>query len=388
MRRVFYLTRSYLPDQSGGILMRVAAVNFLRDKGYQVIVVTPGSNNKIVQQDDIWYIPHNMKLPKRLSMKLNALYAQYGIYEDYLDPWVKQAYDYLKGHLSNDDIIFATCGGELGNIKLGSLLKRIINCKFIVNFRDPLNHSLVNNMKTHGNFYVSREENEKKYLSNADMIVTSNQSHLKSLKTKYPELSSKLTNNYFGYMEKANLLPRQANNELKIAYSGTFTATQRPEILAQAIEALKRDNLKLQAYFIGQYQQYPPIFNYTNQNMFIPFMPHAEYVEFMLKNIDVGLISLADDYFGACVPSKLYEYINLGIPIIGALPEGDAMDIINKNQYGIACRYDDNISLQNAIRKMTDRNIYNEFRKNILRDRDIWFMGERIKEVVGWMQAL
>ena len=32
-----------------------------------------------------------------------------------------------------DDYIFATSGGELGNVKLGSLLKNKLNCKLIIN---------------------------------------------------------------------------------------------------------------------------------------------------------------------------------------------------------------------------------------------------------------
>ena len=63
-------------------------------------------------------------------------------------------------------------------------------------------------------------------------------------------------------------------------------------------------------------------------------MPHNEFLKFMIENIDIGFVSLANDYLGACVPSKIYEYINLGLPIIGALPNGDGLDIINKNNYG------------------------------------------------------
>lgn len=33
---------------------------------------------------------------------------------------------------------------------------------------------------------------------------------------------------------------------------------------------------------------------------------------------------------------QIYEYINLELPIIAALPYGDAADIINNNKFGFA----------------------------------------------------
>jgi len=55
----------------------------------------------------------------------------------------------------------------------------------------------------------------------------------------------------------------------------------------------------------------------------------------MNVSIDVGSVSLFNDYLGACVASKIYEYINLEIPIISALPLDDGKDIINAIGYCI-----------------------------------------------------
>ena len=98
-------------------------------------------------------------------------------------------------------------------------------------------------------------------------------------------------------------------------------------------------------YYIGNSKNYEPL----NKN--IHFVD-----EFMCENIDIGFLSLVKDYYGACVPSKLYEYLNLEVPIIAALPEGDALDIINTKSYGKACIYDDIKGLKNIIKFYKDKN--------------------------------
>ena len=108
----------------------------------------------------------------------------------------------------------------------------------------------------------------------------------------------------------------------------------------------------------------------------------------MIENIDIGFVSLTNDYLGACVPSKIYEYINLALPILAALPNGDGQNIINQNSYGISCKYYDINGLKNALKKFKDKNFVNKCQNNILRDRDKWFMKNRILEVDSWLRAL
>ena len=71
----------------------------------------------------------------------------------------------------------------------------------------------------------------------------------------------------------------------------------------------------------------------------IPRLGHQEYLNYLIDEVDIGFLSLSRDYFSACVPAKLYEYINVCKPMLAALPESDGKDIINKNHYGIAVDY-------------------------------------------------
>jgi len=156
---------------------------------------------------------------------------------------------------------------------------------------------------------------------------------------------------------------------------------QDPQTLYEAYKILKNRYL-IKIYFIGDSSNYKPFFNIKDENViFIPHLKHDKFLEFMFKNIDVGFLSLVNDYLGACVPSKLYEYINLTLPIVASLPYGDSFDIINYNSFGKAVHYSDISLLCDSIIKFTDKRYLNEIKNNIISQKDIWSMSNKINEV-------
>jgi len=382
---IWFLTRSLYPYQkTGGGQIRLGQIKFLENLGYKIKIVMPHYNlNRLNIQDNIIQIPMNY------SVRLHSYMERLGINEDYLDKWVENAFDYLKDKVKKEDVVFATSGGELGMIKLGSQLKLKTDCRFIVNFHDPLDYSLVNGLKLDNKFHVSREKQEYKYLKNSDFIVTSSNSYKLSLQTKYPSMKDKMVNNYFGYIEKIQLLNKSVNvsDKLKIAYVGIMGSLQKPEILYEIYKKCDIDNVEI--YFVGDYKKYKPLHNIEDENVkFIDYMPHEDFLKFMTQNIDIGFVSLTSDYLGACVPSKIYEYLNLGLPMIGALPDGDGKDIINDNSYGIACKYDDLDGLIKGMKKFSDKEYLVSIKNNIIKNRDSWSMEHRIKEVNDFLKRL
>jgi len=380
--KIYYLTRSYSPYQKGGgPLMRTSAVAHLQELKWDISVVMPNYNSKeLIIENNIIQIPFK----GTHIQKLTTLLERVGVYEDYLDKWIIDAYDYLKKSITRDDIIFSTSGGELGMIKLGSLLKEESGCKFIVNFRDPLNYGEMNGLKKDKKFHVSREKALQKYIYNADLILTSSQFYEKILKLKFPYLKNNIINNYFGYIKpiNTNKYIKKTSNKLRIAYSGSMiSAVQKPETL---YSIFKKVNFKIdiEIYFIGDYHINQTLTKINSKNIkFIDFMPHEEFLKFMYENIDVGFLSLANNYYGACIPSKFYEYINLELPILAALPNGDASDLINANGYGYSCHYNDIDSLANALVQLNEKKQRKQFSSNIIKDKNKWAMETRIKEV-------
>ena len=195
--RLFYITRSYAPyDEGGGALMRRWTVDYLTDMGWDVQVVRPEyKQRRYYKKENVLNIP----FAQRYRQKLLSLLERIGWHEDYLDPWVKSSFPYLLKIIKKEDMIFCTSGGELGTIKLGSILKEKIGCKLIVNFRDPLNYGYMQGIRRDMKPHVGRIGAQRKYLSNADLIVTSSKRYCKILQSGFPELGDKIHSNYFGF---------------------------------------------------------------------------------------------------------------------------------------------------------------------------------------------
>ncbi len=378
--KIWYLTRSLYPYQKGGgPLLRQGQIDFLRELGWKLEVITPNYHTK-----DFLIDAHTAQIPfkRKYIQKLTSILERTGIYEDYLDKWIDEAFKYLKDKIKKEDIVFATSGGELGMIKLGSLLQKEIGCKFVINYHDPLNYGYMNGLRRDKKFHIGREKAHEKYMANSDLILTSSQYYADVLAQRFTYLSDKIVNNYFGYIQKLEIdkYQKKSSTKINIAYVGTMGVTQSPELLYQSWKALDDDEIEI--YFLGDVSNYTPLQSINEKGVhFIDFMPHDKFLEFMCEHIDIGFVSLVSDYFGACVPSKIYEYINLGLPMIGALPKGDGMDIINNRGYGLASNYNDVALLTKNIQKMKNKSYLEEIKKKILEERDEWSMQSRIVKV-------
>lgn len=384
--KIWFLTRTLYPYQkTGGGQIRLGQINALNELGWDVIVVIPNYGKSEYRIDkNIWCtpFPNSLKWANRLQ--------RIGFYEDFLDPWVESTYEYLKQKITKKDFLFATSGGELGPIKLASLLKEEIGCKVIINFHDPLSYSIIDGLKINNKFHVSREKQEAKYLKNVDLVITSSQRYQDILQKKYPKLKNKIHNNYFGYVNKTDMpqYKKIKSDKLRIAYVGAMSPLQKPEILYEAYNRLDRNiQSSIQIYYIGNTKDYKPFQNIKDV-VYIDYLEQNDFIKFMQEHIDIGFVSLTSDYLGACVPSKIYEYINLGLPIIGALPNGDGRDIINNNQYGIANYYGDIEGLIEAMKRFLDNEFLNSVRNNVIKDKEDWNMKNKILEVHHLLESL
>lgn len=379
MRRIIFISRSYLPDITGGTLVRAGSVKYLQDQGYQVTVITPNYRRKnIIKEGNTIYIP--LKSNKLLLRSMEHL----GIIEDYLDLWVKDAFNYLVTYVKKEDFVLATSGGELGCIKLASILKNKIGCRTVVNLHDPIAYTKVEGRKINKIFHASREAQEYKYLKEMDLIITSSEYYKDVLSKKYPEMKSKIKNNYFGYINNINYVETCTSDSLRIGYGGALGRAQQPELLLD----ITKEAQGVEVFMVGDSRKVRRLKRKYPKCNFVPHMANDKYVEFVQNNFDIGFVSLVGDYFASCVPSKIYEFINMSKPILAALPNGDAKEIINTNGFGIACYYKDYQGLKKAIVDLSDPIYRNEIIKNMREQKEAWPMSERIKEVDMWLREL
>ncbi|MBU2494631.1 MAG: glycosyl transferase family 1 [Bacteroidetes bacterium] len=378
MKKIYFLARLFNRNFGGG-LIRSKQIELLRESGFQVIIVTPNylSKEVILESDLISY-------PINFNLRIENIKQRIGIIDDYLDKWVKDSLEYLKNVVKSSDIIFASASGELGPLKLATLLKKETGCKYVANLHDPLNYSQIDNLKFGEYWHVSREKNESKYLSSADLIITSSVEYRNALVRKYPSLKSRLINIYFGYTNIAPKIKKNKSGKLRIVYGGVFQKTQGPEILLKAASNLPN----IQLYFIGDHRNYK--FKYTsNQDViFIDALNQSDYHRFLLENIDIGFVSLSKEYYKYCVPSKIFEYINLNLPILGALPNGDAVSIILKNKIGLVSNYTDIDLLRKNIIRFQEEDNFSKFIQTIESIKPNWNFTTLFNELLTIIKSI
>ncbi len=385
MKTLYYITRTFTDPQEEKAcgMIRNAYVNFLKHY-FSVTVVTPAYDGENIINDD--YIKLNYK-----ARMMYPYMERIGLLEDYLDVWVNMTLEVMTARVKSDDIIFATSGGELACIKLGSILKKRVGCRFVVNFHDPVDYSNIDGRKTCGFFHVSRENAILKYLSNSDYIITSSDKFREVLEEKYYFLRNKIVNSYFGYINKCEVnvnhfeklrRGRERGEKIRLVFGGSMNEPQGAEFFTHLLKERK----DIEIVYIGNASKKIKKAAKMRNVAILEPMVHDAYLRYMTENADIGLVSLATEPYKACFPSKIFECINLEMPILAALPDGDAKRVINEKGYGRAVVYGDMVALQKALEDILTH--YEELVKNIKRDKPSWAMEKKLGEVIDILQKV
>lgn len=384
MRKLYFISQYFDIDSEknfGGVLIRKKQIELL-SKHYEVHIIMPNKNsNQLIERNNFAFIPYFYQ--KQICDGLERL----NILPDKEYFFSKNAIQNLENKVTNQDIVFCTTGGTLETLIVGYYLKVKCNCKYVINFQDPINHASVNSLYVNNEIRFKRNNFEKKYLSNIDLIITSSDFFKSSLIKKYSFLNEKNTiNNYYGYFyntqinEKVNL-----KNTMTLMYSGLFGKHQSVELIAKILSKSSRD---IKVFLIGNYKNYKPILPFVNQFNFVDLMPHKEFANFVSNNIDIGIVSLTNPYLAACVPSKIFEYINLGLPIIGILPDGDAKSLINKNNFGKIFGLNEIKEFEDFIQSKMTKDWLIACRNNILKQKQLWHMDVLFQDVIKALNLL
>lgn len=379
-KRIFYITRTY-PNKNfgGGAIIRRGTVDHLRKNGYDVWIISPNYDSLKI---DIDKECKHILLPCLGNFKICAFLEAIGLWDDYMMKWVHCAIRFLKDIIKERDLLFATSGGELGSIILAKKLADIIGCKYVVNLHDPISFTTINGevlryIKARVG-HVIRDSAEQVYLSRANAIITSSESYGDCLKRKYPALASRISCHHFGYIESFQISSKGIGEQINIVYGGAMGKVQSPEILAEAANGI--DGVKVT--YIGDWQNNPKLLQYRKRPNIelINALSNEKYIAYLQDNADVGFVSLRGQLSELCIPSKLYEFINLGIPILGVI-KGDGKNIICKNHYGAVADFSPK-SLRNAILEMIRPERLSLYKRKIIKDREMWAMDCQIKDVL------
>ena len=185
----------------------------------------------------------------------------------------------------------------------------------------------------------------------ADLILGQSQEILTHVKTTFPEKSTFLYRNYPNFKLPEITHQKAFDLKIKMVYAGLLGVAQGIYKLCQ-----KLDYSKIEFHIYGAGSEQKKIEKYINENSNIPVFYHGEIsreqIHKELIKYDLTIIPLLNRIYGS-VPSKIFEYARLGIPIL-YFGGGEGERIIKENKLGwaaIAGDYNDLNSIINAISK-------------------------------------
>ena len=224
-----------------------------------------------------------------------------------------------------------------------SYVKRRTNATFYLILRDIHPQSVTSiGLIKYEFMYNYLERRAKKGYQMADLIGCMSQGNINYIAKTYPSLNKDklvLLMNWqkdVGYSKPKTNIREKFNfqGKLLVLFGGNIGLGQKIENIIDLAEHYS-DNDNIIFLVIGKgikkdtMKQMAEEKNLKNIK-FIDFMPRDEYLDF-IKSVDIGLISINEEYKVPTCPSKAVSYMSLKIPIFAMInPNNDYGEIIEK----------------------------------------------------------
>ena len=191
----------------------------------------------------------------------------------------------------------------------------------------------------------------------ADLILGQSEEIITHLKTTFPEKSTFLYRNYPNFKLPEITHQKAFDLKIKMVYAGLLGVAQGIYKLCQ-----KLDYSKIEFHIYGAGSEQKKIEKYINENSNIPVFYHGEIsreqIHKELIKYDLTIIPLLNRIYGS-VPSKIFEYARLGIPML-YFGGGEGEQIIKENNLGWAAIVGDYYDLNSIINDISKSDLQNK----------------------------
>jgi len=210
--------------------------------------------------------------------------------------------------------------------------------------------------------YKILEKIERYNYKKADLILGQSEEILAHIKSYFPKKETFLYRNYPGFVSPKIEQSTFTKLQITLVYAGLLGVAQGIYKLCQE---LNYDNIEFHIYGSGSEQQ--QIEQFLTDNPKLPIKYHGEIsrktLHKELVNYDVAIIPLLNRIYGS-VPSKIFEYAPLGLPMI-YFGGGEGERIVNENQFGWVVPPGNYKQLNNVVSSLRKEDFNLELRKNI-----------------------
>ena len=188
-------------------------------------------------------------------------------------------------------------------------------------------------------YYVDDDvcEVESKIFARANLIICVTPQIKDNLVARYGQRNIHVVAN--GYLEEIKVSEKTAvNDPLRLIYAGSMTFRTGPEVFAQAYNLLASENpslaqkLSIDFYAPSNYYSFLFLKKHLNPNIrFKGFLPFRDLMK-ELPSYDIALASTKGEI---SFTSKIYQYLNAGLPIFTSSDDQCLKKFIEKNRVGL-----------------------------------------------------
>lgn len=141
-------------------------------------------------------------------------------------------------------------------------------------------------------------------------------------------------------------------------YMGTHgMAHSLPKVLEAAEHLLHRDDIVF--FFAGAGAERSKVEQLVRDRKLhnvrlIPRQP-KERMPALWSVCDVSIVPLRDSpVFANVIPSKIFESMGMGVPILMSLPKGEAVEIVSRTEVGVCVPPENSLAMADAITRLAD----------------------------------
>ncbi|MGH2840215.1 MAG: glycosyltransferase [Solirubrobacteraceae bacterium] len=396
MKRALLLAYHWPPIGGPGALRPVKLAQHLEARGYEPVVITgPGESfGRWSPLDDALAreVPpgtevHRVAVPEpahsnRRRRRLEQLLCRPSRWDQW---WTQSAVELGRKVAGDAEVIYAGLD-PYQTAEPGCLLAAALGLPWVADLQDPwaLDEMLVYPTGVHRRLARARM---RRLLSSADAVVMNTPEASKALVQAFPEFAGKRVAcipNGYDEADFEGLEPRLEPSAFRIVHTGSMHTefgrrhrergalrrllggtetevdflTRSHVFLLQALERIVAeqpalaDRIELHLAGVLSDADREVVDNTPIRSQLHGFLPHADNVALM-RSADLLFLPMHDLAAGRrarLVPCKSYEYLASGRPLLAALPEGDARELVQRAEHQWVCAPGDVDAMVRAIR--------------------------------------
>lgn len=338
-KTIVFINQYYTPIQNPPAKRISAFANHLANKGWNVKIITGMPNYPTGKINKKYQFKLYDKEKKRKNLTIHRFFEIPLKLEGFWKPFV----NYLSFAISSlfganiirkSNLIYISAPPTFSSITTFYLAK-LFKKKIIFEVRDLYPETaeelgLIN--KKNLSYKIFKKINQHMF-SKSNQIITIGTKLSQEIKKKYAITNIKIITN-FATRKK---ISETKNEKIEIAYTGVITDAQELEKILK-LNKNKKIREKFNFQIVGTGNRFNKIKELIKKNKYTNIKLHGykskEYCDNILKQSDIGLITLANKkIFQSALPSKFFEYISLGKPIISNQSK-QLKELIEKNDCG------------------------------------------------------